>query len=143
MGGFSVLYVCVLGDIKASFADFIVTTTAPEDSLAKRFQKSLGEEKRGHADEEQGPSSNKNGQQAQQKPAPDIALNLHGWSRSHELYFAAVSGILLQFGMLVFSGFAVYHPVFSSRFPKNGAKVRPYAYSPSWLWEPSPCCVAC
>ena len=37
-------------------------------------------------------------------------------------------GIVLQSGVLVFSGFSVYHPQFSWRFLKDGKPVRPYAY---------------
>jgi ankyrin repeat protein len=40
----------------------------------------------------------------------------------------AIFGILLQFGALIFSGFTVYHPQFSSRFPKNGQPVPSYAF---------------
>jgi len=60
--------------------------------------------------------------------APNISLNLHGGSKDGELYSAALCGIVLQFGMLVFCGFSVYHPEFSQRFPKNGHPVQEYAY---------------
>ncbi|KAF8542428.1 hypothetical protein BDD12DRAFT_916284 [Trichophaea hybrida] len=45
-----------------------------------------------------------------------------------ELYAAALCGIILQFGMLVFCGFSIYHPTFSQRFPKNGRPVQGYAF---------------
>lgn len=60
--------------------------------------------------------------------APNISLNLYGGSKDGELYSAALCGIVLQFGMLVFCGFSVYHPEFSQRFPKNGHPVQEYAY---------------
>ena len=71
-------------------------------------------------------SSNAEGQQS--PPAPNISLNIHGGSRSSELYAAAICGIILQFGVLVFCGFSVYHPRFSKGFPKNGQRIRPYAF---------------
>ncbi|KAF8536309.1 hypothetical protein BDD12DRAFT_291003 [Trichophaea hybrida] len=65
---------------------------------------------------------------AEQESAPNISLNLHGGSKSEELYAAALCGIVLQFGMLVFCGFSVYHPAFSQRFPKNGRPVGANAF---------------
>jgi len=62
------------------------------------------------------------------KSAPNISLNLHGGSKTMDLCLVAICGIVLQFGMLVFSGFSVYHPHFKMRFPKNGERVRPYAF---------------
>jgi len=50
---------------------------------------------------------------AQQDSAPSILLNLHGSSKSGELYMAVLYGIVLQFGMVVFCGFSVYHLEFS------------------------------
>ncbi|KAF8540640.1 hypothetical protein BDD12DRAFT_734126, partial [Trichophaea hybrida] len=60
--------------------------------------------------------------------APNISLNLHGGSKSQEHYAAALCGIVLQFGMLVFCGFSVYHPAFGQRFPKNGRPLGAYAF---------------
>ena len=71
-------------------------------------------------------SSDAGGQQS--PPAPNISLNIHSGSRTGELYAAALCGIILQFGMLVFCGFSVYHPRFSQGFPKNDQKIRPYAF---------------
>ncbi|KAF8541742.1 hypothetical protein BDD12DRAFT_731468, partial [Trichophaea hybrida] len=91
----------------------------------------VSEEKKNNTDEELGARSNGNEQlqpKPQQKSAPNIALNIQGGSRPRDLYFAAIGGALFQFGMLVFCGFTVYHPTFSSRFPKNSAKVKPYAF---------------
>ncbi|KAH0541543.1 hypothetical protein FGG08_004018, partial [Glutinoglossum americanum] len=42
--------------------------------------------------------------------APNISLNLHGGSDIVELALFALLGIILQAGVLVFSGFAAYHP---------------------------------
>ena len=60
--------------------------------------------------------------------APNISLNLHRSNRAEELYAAALCGTVLQFGMLVFCGFSVYHQEFSQRFPKNGRPVGAYAF---------------
>jgi hypothetical protein len=65
---------------------------------------------------------------AQPKAAPSISLNLHGGSKTGDLCFAAVFGILLQSGVLVFSGFSVYHPTWNLRFTKDGSLVLGYAY---------------
>ena len=60
--------------------------------------------------------------------APNISLNIHGSSSTTDLYVFALCGLVLQFGMLVFCGFSVYHPSFSLRFHKGGQKVAAYAY---------------
>ncbi|KAI5779885.1 hypothetical protein DFH27DRAFT_489087 [Peziza echinospora] len=65
---------------------------------------------------------------AQSKSSPSISLNLQGETRIGELIAIAIFGILLQAGMLAFSAMAVYHPTFSLRFPKDGAKVPRYAF---------------
>jgi len=62
------------------------------------------------------------------KEAPNISLNLHGGSKFEDLYTAAACGIVLQFGVLVFSGLAVYYPGWNLRFPKNGRLSQGYAY---------------
>jgi hypothetical protein len=62
------------------------------------------------------------------KSAPNITLNLHGGDNQKEMFVAAVFGIFLQCGILVFSGLTVYHPEFSKHFEKNGAPVKAYAY---------------
>lgn len=60
--------------------------------------------------------------------APNISLNLHDSRAVYDLLGAALCGILLQLGFLLFTGFSVYNPHFSSRLPKNEKPVRPYAY---------------
>ncbi|KAI5789470.1 hypothetical protein FPQ18DRAFT_261562, partial [Pyronema domesticum] len=60
--------------------------------------------------------------------APNTSLNIHGGSKKIDLILASLCGLLLQFGMVVFSGFTVYHPLFKSRFKKNGKDVAVYAY---------------
>jgi hypothetical protein len=62
------------------------------------------------------------------RSAPNISLNLHGGSKSRDLYWAALCGIVLQSGMLIFSAFTVYNPGFSWRFPVDSNHVRPYAF---------------
>ena len=54
--------------------------------------------------------------------APNISLNLHGGSDVSELAFYAVLGIVLQVGVLVFSGFVAYHPRLNSKL--GGSSVR-------------------
>jgi hypothetical protein len=63
-----------------------------------------------------------------QKLPPNILLNLQSQSTSRDLYLVACCGILLQSGVLLFSGFAVYYEGFNSRFRKNGSPVATYAY---------------
>ncbi|KAI5806043.1 hypothetical protein EDC01DRAFT_609075, partial [Geopyxis carbonaria] len=60
--------------------------------------------------------------------APNVSFNIHGKSPQFELYTVALCGIILQFGVLVFEGFIVYHPRFKLSFKKNGATVLGYAY---------------
>ena len=55
--------------------------------------------------------------------APNISLNLCTSSQPGELLLVAICGIVLQFGMVVFSGFTVYHPSFKRRFHKDDGVV--------------------
>ncbi|KAF8241210.1 hypothetical protein K440DRAFT_523789, partial [Wilcoxina mikolae CBS 423.85] len=64
----------------------------------------------------------------ERKQAPNISLNLHGGSKVEDLYAVAACGIVLQFGVLAFSGLAVYYPGWNLRFPKNGRPIQSYAY---------------
>jgi hypothetical protein len=63
-----------------------------------------------------------------QHTTPNISLNLHGGNKINHLYWAAFCGIFLQFGMLVFSAFTVYHSGFRSRFPVDNDRAKPYAF---------------
>ncbi|KAI5789467.1 hypothetical protein FPQ18DRAFT_261316, partial [Pyronema domesticum] len=65
---------------------------------------------------------------AENYEAPNISLNIHGGSKKIDLVLASLCGLLLQLGIVVFSGFTVYHPLFKSRFKKNGKDVAVYAY---------------
>lgn len=62
------------------------------------------------------------------KSAPNISLNLHGGSKTSDLCWAALCGIFLQSGMLVFSAFTVYNSSFSQRFPVNDNRAMSYAF---------------
>jgi len=62
------------------------------------------------------------------KAAPNISLNLHGGSKLEDLYTIAACGIVLQLGVLIFSGLAVYYPGWSSKFQKNNRPIQSYAY---------------
>ncbi|KAF8253802.1 hypothetical protein K440DRAFT_575724, partial [Wilcoxina mikolae CBS 423.85] len=84
-------------------------------------------------DEEQGgkhlePDTSSTATSEEPESAPNVSLNLHGGSNIEELYFAAACGILLQFGVLTFSGLSVYYPQWNERFRKNGEPVRTYAF---------------
>ncbi|OCK90227.1 uncharacterized protein K441DRAFT_243130 [Cenococcum geophilum 1.58] len=48
------------------------------------------------------------GRKSRLEEAPNILLNLHHGSNTGDLVFAAISGTILQLGVLVFSGFATY-----------------------------------
>jgi len=43
-----------------------------------------------------------------------------------ELYLVAIIGIILQLGVLIYSGFATYYPTL--KFPKDGHRVARYAF---------------
>jgi hypothetical protein len=58
--------------------------------------------------------------------APNISLNLHKHTGRGELHAVAVFGIILQIGVLAYSGFATYHP--RLQFPKGENLVQSYAF---------------
>ncbi|KAK4247683.1 hypothetical protein C7999DRAFT_41018 [Corynascus novoguineensis] len=58
--------------------------------------------------------------------APNLSLNVHNSLGRGEPYAVAVFGIILQLGVLVYSGFATYYPAF--KFSKDGDPVAGYAY---------------
>jgi hypothetical protein len=60
--------------------------------------------------------------------SPNLTLNVHSQVNRGELYAVAACGIALQFGVLVFSGFATYHPTFRFRWLKEGEPVANYAF---------------
>jgi hypothetical protein len=57
--------------------------------------------------------------------APNISLNLHSKQATWELVAAAASGIILQSGVLIFSGFVAYSSQFGDRV---GGRPSAYAY---------------
>lgn len=59
---------------------------------------------------------------------PNITLNLHGGRGVFDLLFVASCAGWIQFGMLMFTGYSVYHPTFSKLFTKDGQPVGRYAY---------------
>lgn len=63
-----------------------------------------------------------------EQSAPNILLNLHQGSRTRDLVVAAISGVVLQVGVLIFSAFTTYRTGFNARFQKAGYPVRGYAY---------------
>lgn len=65
---------------------------------------------------------------AEEISAPNISLNLHQGTRIGDLWFAASCGMVLQFGVLIFSGFAVYYPIWNDRFQKDEKAVAGYAF---------------
>lgn len=58
--------------------------------------------------------------------APNISLNTHRQSSRSELRVVAAFGTILQLSVLVYSGFATYHPTL--RFPKDDNPIDGYAY---------------
>jgi len=62
------------------------------------------------------------------KEAPNISLNVHGGARNDDLYIVAACGIVLQFGVLIFSGLAFYYPGWNLKFKKDNILVKNYAY---------------
>ncbi|KAH0424575.1 hypothetical protein CcaCcLH18_11458 [Colletotrichum camelliae] len=58
--------------------------------------------------------------------APNISLNTHCQSSRRELRIVAAFGTILQLGVLVYSGFATYHPTL--KFPKDDNPIAGYAY---------------
>jgi len=60
--------------------------------------------------------------------APNISLNVHGGTRNGDLYIVAACGVVLQFGVLILSGLAVYYPGWNLKFKKDRRPVQDYAY---------------
>jgi len=58
--------------------------------------------------------------------APNITLNSHDQFERGELYLVAIIGIILQLGVLIYSGFATYYSTL--KFPKDGHRVARYAF---------------
>lgn len=58
--------------------------------------------------------------------APNLLLNIDRFSSPGELWAFALVGIVLQFGVLLYSGFITYHP--AVMFQKGGLPIEPYAY---------------
>jgi hypothetical protein len=63
-----------------------------------------------------------------EQPAPNIALNVHGGSKTRDLIFGVLVGILIQFGFLVFVGATVYHPIWKGEFKKDEEAIKNYAF---------------
>lgn len=58
--------------------------------------------------------------------APNVSLNLHNRSGRGELHVVAALGTVLQLGVLVYSGFATYHP--SLMFRKGDSPMEGYSF---------------
>ncbi|KAH6716219.1 hypothetical protein BKA61DRAFT_340190 [Leptodontidium sp. MPI-SDFR-AT-0119] len=58
--------------------------------------------------------------------APNLTLNAYNQFGRGELYVVAVCGIVIQFGVLIYSGFATYYPTLM--FLKGGNPVADYAF---------------
>ncbi|RYP60658.1 hypothetical protein DL769_008034 [Monosporascus sp. CRB-8-3] len=70
----------------------------------------------------------KAGTDPQEGEAPNISINIHGGSKYNELLAGAIFGVLCQTGMLIFTGFSVYHPTFHRKFLKDGEEVPRWGY---------------
>ncbi|KAF4436576.1 ankyrin repeat protein [Fusarium austroafricanum] len=57
---------------------------------------------------------------------PNLTLNVHGRLDRRGHYIAAIWGIVLQFGVLLYFGFATYYPKLMLK--KNGGRVAGYAF---------------
>ncbi|KAF8541770.1 hypothetical protein BDD12DRAFT_945844 [Trichophaea hybrida] len=60
--------------------------------------------------------------------APNVLINLQASNKSKDLYFTAGCGLLLQVGVLLYSGMTVYNQAFKPNFSKDGRTVNTYAY---------------
>ena len=60
--------------------------------------------------------------------APNILLNIDRFSSPSELWTAAIIGVVLQIGVLVFSGFITYYHTLTSSFKNDGQPAIYYAY---------------
>jgi hypothetical protein len=58
----------------------------------------------------------------------NMSLNLYPHSKIEDLYAAAACGIIIQFGVLAFSGLTVYYPIWNLKFQKKGQPVQSHAY---------------
>ncbi|KAK2057113.1 hypothetical protein LY76DRAFT_617418 [Colletotrichum caudatum] len=58
--------------------------------------------------------------------APNISVNAHRQTSRGELRIVAAFGTILQLGVLVYSGFATYHPAL--KFSKDDSPIESYAY---------------
>ena len=67
-------------------------------------------------------------QQAHPNKAPNISLNLHTRQRTGKLVFAAVAGVLLQTGVLVFAGFVAYNSRLRSVLGPADVRLKPFIY---------------
>lgn len=104
-----------------------------KDSVVSKFRKPEGEKNESDSDPEKGhlggllekesPSPDKSTSEKKRQSvdnsdmddspteeAPNLSLNLHGWSDVLELALYAFLGIVLQVGVVVFSGFVAYDP---------------------------------
>lgn len=71
------------------------------------------------------PTSKANNESTEELPL-NITLNVNPRASNRELCCAAAAGVLLQFGVLVYCGFATYHP--RLQFKKGGNPVKLYAF---------------
>lgn len=61
-------------------------------------------------------------------PAPSLTLNVRNELSRGEFYLVAVLGTVLQLGVLLFSGYATYHPDLRSRWLKDENPAADYAF---------------
>lgn len=59
---------------------------------------------------------------------PNISLNCHDITNRAEIYATALIGIIIQFGVVVFSGFITYYPPIKNHFKKNSKAEDNYAF---------------
>ena len=64
-------------------------------------------------------NSSQPGRDSTLEAAPNILLNLHHGSKTGDLVFAAIVGIVLQLGVVVFAGFVTYYDTISPGVPET------------------------
>lgn len=62
------------------------------------------------------------------RDAPNILLSLHGGSKTHELVIGAVSGVVLQVGVLVYAAFATHNQNLKGILKSTSSQAANYGY---------------
>lgn len=105
------------------------TSRTPLSRIFSSRPKSQSPQSDLEAHDQSDPDTKKNRKNKDIKPsAPNISLNIAEPITQTTLWAVAFTGIILQFSVLVFDGFTVYHPSVRNGFQKNGRPVDMYAF---------------